>query len=242
MIDKLQAFRGIDYAINSKIVIRQPTLQEICDYGEQKYLLLIKMICSTPADHKVEIWDAMHIYWDQMDEYELFSISIIGVLQRLDVSILFKGIDFSTFHASPINGSNEIRLCNKDGIIIDRSIYSLITDYLRYIHHFKKNDDVGYNDLTKDIMIEDDRDEQTLMKSKQFDSVLLPLISSLTNCSDFKYRYDDVWTMPIGAFMDSVGRIQKFHNYEHMMQGIYSGCVDMKKINKRDLNWMGELK
>jgi len=26
------------------------------------------------------------------------------------------------------------------------------------------------------------------------------------------------------------------------MQGIYSGCVDTKKMDKKDLYWMGDLK
>ena len=73
-------------------------------------------------------------------------------------------------------------------------------------------------------------------------SFLLPLISSLTNCAEFKYRHDDVWTLPIGAFMDSVRRIQKRVNYDNLMHGVYSGCVEVKKIKKEEFNWMGELK
>ncbi len=58
-------------------------------------------------------------------------------------------------------------------------------------------------------MIEDDRDEMAMQMQKPFQSLLLPLISSLTNCPEFKYRWDDVWTLPIGVFMDSVERVQK---------------------------------
>jgi hypothetical protein len=110
------------------------------------------------------------------------------------------------------------------------------------MHQFQKNMDVGYDDYTKEIMIEDDKEEQEQWAKKPFQSVLYPMISALTNCPEFKYRFDDVWTLPIGAFMDCVARIQKHKNYNYMMQGIYSGCVDVKKINKKELNWMGELK
>ena len=91
-------------------------------------------------------------------------------------------------------------------------------------------------------MIEDDRDEMAMRMRKPFESLLLPLISSLTNCPEFKYRWDDVWELPIGVFMDSVERVQKHKNYSFVMHGIYNGCVDLKKLNKKELNWMAEMK
>ena len=110
------------------------------------------------------------------------------------------------------------------------------------MHCFEKNVDVGYDEFTKDAMIEDEKDERELAARKPYSSFLLPLISSLTNCAEFKYRHDDVWTLPIGAFMDSVRRIQKRVNYDNLMHGVYSGCVEVKKIKKEEFNWMGELK
>lgn len=40
------------------------------------------------------------------------------------------------------------------------------------------------------------------------------------------------------CFMDSVERVQKHKSYNFVMQGIYSGCVDMKKLDKRNcIGW-----
>lgn len=241
MIDQLRLFRGEGYKINDKIDIKQPTLEDIVNFGEQKYFGLIRIICSTPADRKVDIWDKLHIFWEQMDEYELF-LSIFQTLQHEDVSILFGDMDFTSFKIGRMNGLPDMVLKNKDDVVIDRAIHKLMTDYLRLIHKMKKNVDTGFNDATRKIMIEDDRDEMEIQRQKPFQSLLLPLISALTNCPDFKYRWDDVWSLPIGVFMDSVGRVQKHKSYSHLMQGIYSGCVDMKKLDKRELNWMGDLK
>lgn len=238
--DKLRMFRGKPYALNDVITIRQPTLGEICDYGERDYFSLVKTICATPADRKVEIWDAFHIYWEKMDEFDLF-LSLFGVVQKTDAAILLPDLDVKSFQLVVSRKTSEVVLRNKDGVIIDRAIHSLMTDYIRSVHRFKKNVDVGYDDTTRDIMIEDDREEQELAMKKPYASCLLPMISALTNCQEFKYRFDDVWTMPVGAFMDSVERIQKVKGSDYMMHGIYSGCVDIKKINKKDLNWMGEL-
>ena len=229
MIDQLKLFRGEGYKINDKILIRQPTLEEIVDFGEQRYFGLVRTICSTPADRKVEIWDKLHVFWEKIDEYDLF-ISLFQTLQKSEVSILFGDMDFTTFKLGTQTGLPDLVLKNKDQVVIDRAIHKLMTDYLRQIHKLKKNVDTGFNDATRKIMIEDDRDEMVLQMQKPFQSLLLPLISSLTNCPEFKYRWDDVWTLPIGVFMDSVERVQKHKSYNFVMQGIYSGCVDMKML------------
>lgn len=241
MIDQLKLFRGEGYKINDKILIRQPTLEEIVDFGEQRYFGLVRTICSTPADRKVEIWDKLHVFWEKIDEYDLF-ISLFQTLQKSEVSILFGDMDFTTFKLGTQTGLPDLVLKNKDQVVIDRAIHKLMTDYLRQIHKLKKNVDTGFNDATRKIMIEDDRDEMALQMQKPFQSLLLPLISSLTNCPEFKYRWDDVWMLPIGVFMDSVERVQKHKSYNFVMQGIYSGCVDMKKLDKKELHWMGDLK
>ena len=231
MIDQLKLFRGEGYKINDKILIRQPTLEEIVDFGEQRYFGLVRAICSTPADRKVEIWDKLHVFWEKIDEYDLF-ISLFQTLQKSEVSILFGDMDFTTFKLGTQTGLPDLVLKNKDRVVIDRAIHKLMTDYLRQIHKLKKNVDTGFNDATRKIMIEDDRDEMALQMQKPFQSLLLPLISSLTNCPEFKYRWDDVWTLPIGVFMDSVERVQKHKSYNFVMQGIFSGWVDMEKLDK----------
>lgn len=241
MIDQLKVFSGGPYEINSKITMRHPTLADIREYGEQKYFSLVKLICSTPADRKVEIWDSLHIFWEQMDEFDLF-VSLFGAVQKEDVSILFDGMDLSTFSARLNPVTREVVLQNKSGVVIDRAIHKILTDYLRMIHGMQKNVDVGYDDYTREIMIDDDRDEQMRWAKKPFESILLPIISSMTNCPEFKYRFDDVWSLPIWVFMDAVKRVQKHKGYSFTMHGVYSGCVDIKKISKKELNWMGELK
>lgn len=242
MIDQLKIFRGQPYEINSSIIIKNPILDEICDYGEQRYLSLVQLICSTPSDHKVEIFDSTQMFWDEMDEFILFASFFKKAFRIADMSILFGDLDFQSFEPEAREDIGDVILKNKDGVVIDRAIHVMITDCLRSMHRLKKNTDVGYNNYTKEIMIEDDRDERVLNAKKPFDSIMLPLISSLTNCPEFKYRHDDVWTLPIGVFMDSVYRIQKHKNFDYTMQGIYNGCIDIHKINKKELNWMGELK
>lgn len=226
--------------INSKIYVRQPTLGEIEEYGEQKYFGLVRALCATPADRKVEIWDALHVYWDTVDGYKLF-ISAFSGLKDTDMSMIFGELDTKTFRISMDGTMQDMALVNADGVVIDKAIYALITDSLRDMHKIRKNEDIGFDKYTKDAMIEDERDENEKAARKPFESILLPLVSSLTNCADFKYRWDDVWDLPVGVFLDSAARITKHENFTSLIRGIYSGNVDVKKISKKELNWMGSL-
>jgi hypothetical protein len=93
------------------------------------------------------------------------------------------------------------------------------------------------NENTKMILIEDDRDEYLKNKNKEPKSYLLNMISSMINCAEFKYNYETVWNMKIGAFIDSVKRIKKIKNVNRLLNGNY----DLKNINQKELDWLGEL-
>lgn len=137
MIDQLKLFRGEGYKINDKILIRQPTLEEIVDFGEQRYFGLVRTICSTPADRKVEIWDKLHVFWEKIDEYDLF-ISLFQTLQKSEVSILFGDMDFTTFKLGTQTGLPDLVLKNKDQVVIDRAIHKLMTDYYVIYHDIEE--------------------------------------------------------------------------------------------------------
>ena len=48
--------------------------------------------------------------------------------------------------------------------------------------------------------------------------------------------------MKINAFMDSVKRIGKIKNAQLLLQSGYSGFgVNLKEINNKQLDWLGEL-
>ena len=48
--------------------------------------------------------------------------------------------------------------------------------------------------------------------------------------------------MKLYAFMDSVMRIKKIKNADLLLQSGYSGFgINIKKIDKNEINWLGEL-
>ena len=90
--------------------------------------------------------------------------------------------------------------------------------------------------------IEDAKMEYEARKNETPKPVLLPMISTMVNIDGFKRNDQTVWDMNIYAFMDSIKRISKIRNSNLLLQSGYSGFgVDLKKIKKDELNYMGEL-
>jgi len=67
----------------------------------------------------------------------------------------------------------------------------------------------------------------------------LPLISSVKVKQCYTKEY--VLNMGYVEFMNDVARLQVIHNADHLLSACYAGTIDMKKINKAELNWMKEL-
>ena len=127
-------------------------------------------------------------------------------------------------------------------IIIDENIYYQIVKYLRAIHNLKRDNRVAGTPGCKRAFIEDAKMEYEAMLLEPKKSTLLPLVSTMVNSEGFKRNDKDVWDMNIYAFMDSVKRIAKIKNASLLLQSGYSGFgIDLKKIKKDELDYMGEL-
>lgn len=245
-VDLLQLYRGNDYAINDQLVIHQPSLNEICDYGEKKYFNMVHTLCSVGADLKWQL-DDVGIDYTTVSDYDLFCSILSREFTKEQTKILFGDvIDFSKMiycFNKKIEEKVLVQIVNNDVYLqIDRFVYSSIVNVLRYMHRMKRNDELPGNEATKRILIEDAREEYELNKSKPQKSYLLPLISTMVNSEGFKRDDQSVFDMKIYAFLDSVGRIGKIKNAGLLLSSGYSGFgIDLKKIAKEELNWLGDL-
>ena len=129
-----------------------------------------------------------------------------------------------------------------ESVIIDEYTYNMIVDYICKSHFIERDLKRPANNSTKMVLIEDARDEIERNKNKEYHSQLKNLISSMINSEGFKYNHAQVWDMKINAFMDSVKRIGKIKNANLLLQSGYSGFgVNLKEIDNKQLDWLGEL-
>lgn len=237
-VDELQLYFGDDYVINDKITIHQATINEIMLYGEASYFSLIHTFCAIPSDMKSQLWD-MGLDWCEVQDYELFMM-LSQTLTPDRTSLIFGGLDFSKLKPFRNQQNGNIVLADREaGVIIDEMIYLRIVAYLRKLHNIKPKVEKAGNKITKRVLIEEDRQKILNSKDKPFKSYLLPLISAVKVKQG--YTKDYVRNMGLYEFMDDVSRTQVINNAEHLLNAAYAGTIDMKKIDKKELNWMREL-
>lgn len=204
---------------------------------------MVYQLTATPQSMKWQLWD-MGIDYTKITPFELF----YGLLYRLypqeKTSILFGKLDFTKFQVFRRKDDNSVflRQSVQEDILIDEFTYNIMTDYLRKVHNIAKDEKIPANEATKMILIEDDREEYHRSQNKEYHSQLKNMISAMINCEGFKYNHSQVWEMKINAFIDSVRRISKIKNADLLLQSGYSGFgINLKDINKKQLDWLGEL-
>ena len=238
-VDDLKLYVGDDYVINDSIKVLQPTIRQIAEFGEREFFSVVHTICAIPSDMKSQLWD-MGIDWTEMDDFELF-VMLSQTLKPDRTRLLFGDLDFSKL--KPFNhphAEGEIILADKEsGVLVDKMIYMRIVSYLRKAFNITPKVEKAANKMTKKILIEEDRKKIEFNKEKPFKSFLLPLISSVKVKQGYTKGY--VLNMGYVEFMDDVARLQVINNAEHLLSACYAGTIDMKKINKAELNWMKEL-
>ena len=240
--DELSVYRGRDLVVKEGIVMHQPTLDEICDYGEENYWSMIYFLTSVGADLKFQLFD-LGIDYTAVSDFELFYRMQCHIFDRSRTSIIFGDLDFTHFQTGKRTDTGDILLYDPEtNLVIDEYTYFIIADVLRKMHGLKRNDQLPANETTKQILIDDAREEYERNKQKGYHSQLRNLISAMVNSEGFKYNHADVWSMPIAAFMDSVKRVSKIKNAALLLQSGYSGYgINLKEIPDRQLDWLGEL-
>ena len=245
-VDTLSIYRNSDFVINDYITLHQPTLDEICDFGEQKYYEMIYLICSVGADLKWQL-DDIGIDYTKIEDFDLFCQILSKSLDVSKTKILFGDVlDFSKMRLvfdKQINDLVLIQLLNeKEYIKIDRFVYLKIVKTIRTMHSLKRNDELPGNEATKKFLIDDARDEYNINKNKPYESKLMDMVSTMVNSEGFKHDENTVFNVRIYPFMNSVGRILKITNARILLQSGYSGFgIDLKKINKEEIDYIGTL-
>lgn len=238
-MDELSLYRGRDGVIGN-VSFHSPTLGDICDYGESKFFSLTGLICSTPYDFMVEL-DEKGIRYEDVDEYDFFITSIFSALSTQDIQIIFPNVFPDRMELFQKDDTNEsVRVDPETGVMIDGKTYLQIVSLLRKMCGFKYDIKYAGDEYTRQKMIEFARIKKKRAKNKTTNnSTLLPLISSMVNCADFKYSHHDVWQMPFYAFMDAVKRIQVVRTANQMCTGGYFG-VQLSDV-KQYIDWMRPL-
>ena len=79
-VDDLKIYRGSDIRITDKIVVIQPTIDQIIEFGEKRYFSTVHTLTGVGADFKWQLWDYYNIDYTTIEDYDLFKMMICNLL------------------------------------------------------------------------------------------------------------------------------------------------------------------
>lgn len=79
-VDDLKIYRGSDIPITDKIIVTQPTIDQIIEFGEKRYFSTVHTLTGVGADFKWQLWDYYNTDYTTIDDFELFKKMICGLL------------------------------------------------------------------------------------------------------------------------------------------------------------------
>ena len=75
-VDELKIYKGSDIRITDKIIVIQPTIEQIVEFGEKRYFQTVHCLTSVGADFKWQLWDYYGKDYTRVDDFELFKLII----------------------------------------------------------------------------------------------------------------------------------------------------------------------
>ena len=188
-------------------------------------------------------FDDMGIDYETITEYQLFLMLLQSFADsKQDISIVLGGLDIQKLRIAENTKTNEKVMINESGkCVIDRATQIKITNAIRKIHFWEKNERRAGNTEAKKYLIERNRLKQKRAKRKPVPSFLDESIIKLVNTEEFKYNYEQCLDLSIYKFNASLHQIPKKKNWEQTITGAYFGTVDLNKLNIEKIHWMSSV-
>lgn len=79
-VDDLKIYRGSDIRITDKIIVTQPTIDQIIEFGEKRYFSSVYTLTGVGADFKWQLWNYFDTDYTTIDDFDLFKKMIYRLL------------------------------------------------------------------------------------------------------------------------------------------------------------------
>lgn len=157
-IDQMKLFFDREFQVTDKIIVKQPTIQDVIDYpeGEDGFMFLIRIFTGNTTYFKVSLWD-QGVDWNDLTDWELF-VSLVKSLPPNSTKVILEGVDFGKMITVPLdNIENDIKNTDSDTDSINNSEektdkenkFSSISEekHQKFILYDPEND-IEFNEIT----------------------------------------------------------------------------------------------
>lgn len=269
--DELKVYRGDDMVITDDIVVKQPTIAQIADFGERKYFSAVHTLTAVGADLKWQLCDYAGIDYTEIDDYELF-VKFISQLVSSRKRVHNELVD-NPEYAEQLDGLSEDEL---DAMLVNPLELTLNIDLADFIPCMNNDiEQVVLYDVEHDITIDrptyirmvgavrqihgfkrnnempaneitkmdliDDAREEAMRNANKPYKSILKPLISALSVKTGMCGDKRIWDMPVGMFFDSIKRANKIQDSQLLLQGAYSGFASLKGVDSDRLNWTGDI-
>ena len=237
-MDKMMLLRGDSLIVNSNLSIRHPSLNDIVEFGEDRYEKAISLFITKPYDKMVDLYD-MGKDFDDFVPYDIFIMMFASDDFHEEIKWL-TGFDFQTYKNFE---NDDFYLYNdQSDVFIDRLSYQLISDYLYELNFIPRKSEFNpAKGKAREFLIQQKREEIKYNSLKSKKNFLSNLVSAVAFNGDSNINIFNVWELKLYQFYNCIHRIRIRDNYKNTMYGIYSGSIDQSKIEFETIDWTKEI-
>lgn len=250
--DQLKMFFGEDYFVKG-IRIVEPTIGDILEIGEENFYQAMSPFVYNSTSIRLTLWNH-GVDWCKVSDIEVFYF-LFDHITQLDQTektyekvyqLIFPNTDFTQYELYKYRPENSEKdsfyLHNKfTNTVLLEEDFMQIAEYIREMLNTHPKVEKAKGKTTKKWMIDEDRMKQAQNKDKEYESNLLPLVSSLINHPGFKYNLKQLKEVGIVQFYDAVQRLQIYEGTRALLQGSYSGFCDLSNVDKNKFNFMRKI-
>lgn len=257
LIDKSRLYDDT-YPLNNELKIRNPSVQNVLDFGEPDYQALIHLFLVHPVDIIVEIfmmcdedYDRFFEFFDSCTQYDIFIMFYRMDTDRYNklMQFFFDEEEEIAFAVAERNDTKEIVLYDeKRNAVFDLTSFMIMSHFIKTIHNIPEDPHktAKKSNSLKKAMVEtgiankpylDQQREKDRLAGK-FDGHLNKTMTKISIAS--QYRRDELMRMKLYEFYEIFHQVVEYTYWSFRMTGAYSGMVDTSKIPKKDLEWFNK--
>jgi len=239
--------RGLPIHLKNGFIISQPKISSIEEYMTyDKYEQIIYSLTRFPYEFKFDLEDV------DIDYKTKNSFDIFLMLNANDLNELHRKLNFMFLYYNEDNKKYELEnfIPKQDN---DKFIFKSMKSDLELntvtINEIKKvlmdmffmsipRERKPANEMAKELV---KRDIQMSRKEAP-DYDIYSIIDSLVWSSGGKYNYDKIFNLTPHQIYRGYTRIDKIKGFDYLMNGVYSGMIDVKNIDKKIKanNWINK--
>jgi hypothetical protein len=235
------------------MLIKNPVVQDVLNFGEDKYYSLTRIFLTYPVDLLLELYavckndmKVFHGYFNSLKQYDIFIMLYASNFERYNklMSFFFDG-EINFIPCKNRDTNEELLIDEKTNIVFDLTSFMIMSRYIMAISNIKEDParlpnrskaalkaSIIHEQENRDFLIKQNEKDRLAGK---FDNQLLKLMTKITVAS--RFNMDDLRQMKVYEFHRIINEVIGFTYWNFRMNGLFSGNIDISKSkNKKDYN------